>query len=100
MAAVLVLAIPLSITSRTVALQSLQSTTINDVATSWAEAADWRVADVSSTNDGYTVLVRGFGAEPDIAELQVRLDDEGLSDVKVTVELVPERRVELGPGGG
>jgi len=99
-AAVVVLFVPLSITSRTIAVQSLRSTTINDVATTWAEAADWRVADVSSTNDGYVVLVRGSGTEPDTALLQAKLDQEGLADVKVTVELVPEHRVELGPGGG
>jgi len=99
-AAVVVLFVPLSITSRTIAVQSLRSTTINDVATTWAEAADWRVADVSSTNDGYVVLVRGSGTEPDTADLQAKLDQEGLADVKVTVELVPEHRVELGPGGG
>ena len=99
-AAVLVLAIPLSITSRTIAVQSFRSNTINDVATTWAEAAGWRVADVSTTDDGYTVLVRGEGPEPDTAELRTALDAEGLSGVTVVVELVPERRVELTPTGG
>jgi uncharacterized membrane protein len=99
-AAVLVLAVPLSVTSRTIALQSLQSTTINDVATTWAESAGWRVADVTSTSDGYTVLVRGSGTEPDTADLRAALDQHGLSGVTVVVELVPERRVELAPVGG
>ncbi len=40
------------------------------------------------------------GPSPTPPSCRPRLDEEGLSDVKVIVELVPERRVELGPGGG
>ena len=98
-AAVIVLAVPLSITSRTVAVQSLQSNTINDVASAWVGGSGWRVADVAPTADGYRVLVAGTEPDPDTARLRAALNDAGLANVSVTVELVPERVVALPPDG-
>ncbi len=91
------LAVPLGITSRTAAVQTLDAARVSDVATEWAEAAGWRLDGVTSTSDGYDVSVAGADPEPDPAELRRRLDADGLAGVKVTVLLVPERVVELEP---
>jgi hypothetical protein len=70
---------------------------VTAVATRWAERAGWEIVTVATRPDG--VVVRAYGPlpGPDPDELRDLLDAEGLADVAVRLQLVPEERVELEP---
>jgi uncharacterized hydrophobic protein (TIGR00271 family) len=91
-------AIPLAITSVTVARHSLTHTRVSTIAAEWAEAAGWEVVTIES-REGF-VVVRAVGTPPGPApkELRSSLDRGDLDDVDLRVELVPEERVELPAG--
>jgi uncharacterized hydrophobic protein (TIGR00271 family) len=96
---VIAVAIPLAATSVRIATTESQSSDISHIVTDWATAADWSLASLTQDADGYTVRVIGQGTPPDTAVLQDDLDQAGLGNVRVTVELIPEHRVVLGPTG-
>lgn len=93
--AVVVLCVPLAATSSTIAQQSLDISSINDAASTWAEEEGWRVVEVTATDDGYDLVVAGAPPEPDLDQLEAELESAGVGDADITVELIPERRVEL-----
>ncbi|MFN8025773.1 MAG: DUF389 domain-containing protein [Acidimicrobiia bacterium] len=95
--AVALVAIPLAITSKAVTRRALREQTVSDVATKWAKPSGWRVLEVSSVPDGYQVRVAGPLPQPDTGTLRTRLDDAGLANDQVKVELVPEEVVVLDP---
>lgn len=95
----LAVAIPLSISSRSIAARSLAERSLGDVASDWADQADWRVVEIVTETDGYRVRLSGVLPAPDPDVLDQRLDDAGLGDQRVELELVPEQRVVVGAGG-
>ena len=90
-------AIPLSATSRVIARTTLQEQRVATVAERWAGAADWEVIRVTTAPDAIVIEASGAGAPPDGGELRAALDADGLDGVSVRVALVPETRLEL-PG--
>lgn len=94
----IVIAIPLAITSAHVASSTSRESTVSDVATRWATAAGWDVASVANQPDGILVRVTGPTPAPDTDTLDSELTNAGLDDVTVHVELIPSTAVELTPG--
>lgn len=94
---VVLVAIPLSATSRVIARTTLQEQRVATVAERWAGAADWEVIRVTTAPDAIVIEASGAGAPPDGGELRAALDADGLDGVSVRVALVPETRLEL-PG--
>jgi uncharacterized hydrophobic protein (TIGR00271 family) len=94
---VLVLAIPLTISSRTITTEARDRVGAEAAATTWAEAAGWRILTVDSDIGGIHVRASGALPAPRPSALRRALDAHGLRGVDATVELVPEERVEL-PG--
>jgi len=88
-------AVPLAVTSATVARNSLLHAEVSTIADGWAAAAGWEV--VSVENRGELVVVRAVGPlpAPDPQDLRRSLDEGDLADTDVTLELVPEERIEL-----
>ncbi len=96
-ASVVLVAVPLAVSSRAVARQSVEERDLGTAAQGWADEAGWRVLEVSKAVDGYRLRVAGAPPEPDTGALQRRMDDAGVGEVHVVVELVPESRVEINP---
>ena len=94
---VLVLAIPLTISSRRITTEARDRVGAEAAATGWATAAGWRVLTVDSDLGGIHVRASGAPPGPRPSALRRAFDEHGLKGVDVTVELVPETRIEL-PG--
>ncbi|MGE3232484.1 MAG: DUF389 domain-containing protein [Thermoleophilia bacterium] len=92
---VAVIAVPLAATSRTLTGETLQASDVQTVATAWADAAGWRIAQVTPTSGRVDVSAAGPLPAPPTSTLRARLDDAGLADVHVRVVLVPEYTVDL-----
>jgi uncharacterized membrane protein len=92
---VVVLTVPLAVTTRGVVQDTLDRDGVQPVATRWAQAAGWQVTKVSSDEDGTRVIVTGALPGPDPAALRRQLVAAGQKGQHVTVELVPSQRVEL-----
>jgi len=92
---VLIVAIPLAITSTTVANTSVEESQVQSVADKWAKAAGWSIVTVSPNATGMLVRATGPLPEPSTNELRKALDAKGLKDKTIEVELVPGRVVEL-----
>jgi uncharacterized hydrophobic protein (TIGR00271 family) len=93
---VVVVAVPLAGSTARIVDERLTNAAVTDVATTWADEADWEVVSVTSRQGA--VVVRALGpadTTPDPAELRSALDADGLSDVDVRLQLVPESRFEL-----
>ncbi len=97
-AALVVIAIPLTASSARIAAETLGQRAVEDVAGQWAEPAGWRLASVETDRVGIRVRAYGPLPAPDPQELRTALDAAGHDDVDVVVELVPQQRVELPAG--
>jgi uncharacterized hydrophobic protein (TIGR00271 family) len=91
-----VVAVPLTVSSRTIARANSTRSTIEDVAEGWGATERWLV-DVRQRGGEWVVIATGEDPEPDAALLRSGLDDAGLEEVEVIVEYVPSHRVRL-PG--
>lgn len=92
-----IVAIPLSVTSRTIGQRALAERSLGNVTSDWADDAGWRVVEIATETDGYRVRLSGVLPAPDVEALDDRLDDAGLGDQRIQLELVPEQRIVLGP---
>ena len=90
--------IPLTLTSVTVARTSAVEAQTRRAAEAWAEPKGWKVLDVSSTRGDLTVRLVGPPPLPDTSGLGDSLEAQGIDAAKVTVEFVPEVTVSLGTG--
>jgi hypothetical protein len=62
---------------------------VGAAALAWAEKVGWEVALVTTRSDHILVRATVPLPAPVVGELDKALDEEGLDDVKVVVELVP-----------
>ncbi|MBK9178598.1 MAG: DUF389 domain-containing protein [Acidimicrobiales bacterium] len=92
---VVAVSVPLAATSVRVASDTVRRGEVANVARDWAGPAGWRIATVDSTEGAMVVRARGPLPSPDPDALRTALDDAGLADVSVRLELVPEEQVEL-----
>jgi uncharacterized membrane protein len=92
---VVVIAIPLAISGRRYTTSTLTTDHVAEIAARWAADADWQV--VSSDYRDGKVVIRAAGPNPapDPARLRRLLDREDEKTTAVSLELVPERRIEL-----
>ena len=96
---VLLVALPLAVTSRHVTQRESREADVRKAATDWAEAAHWDLVEV--TTRGTRVLVRTAGAPPapDVDDLRSSLDEAGLAAVTVEVEQIPATSTVLEGSG-
>jgi len=92
----IVVAVPLAINSVVIGQSTLTQYQTTKVATDWATADGWEVVEVRP-EPGSVVVVRAAGPlpAPDPDELRRSLDDGGLSDTDVRLELIPEEEFDL-----
>jgi uncharacterized hydrophobic protein (TIGR00271 family) len=94
---VLAITVPLVASSRQIATDTLDTTRVNTVAVGWARHAGWRIDKTESGADAIIVRASGWLPAPSTARLRKDLDDAGLEDVHVQLQLVPEKTVDLAP---
>lgn len=94
-----VVGIPLTLSSASIARSALTESAAYDVAEPWARSVGWEVESVSTR--GSDVIVRLYGAlpVPDTDVLEDRLDAAGVDSSAVTVYLTPEYVVRFDGGG-
>jgi len=94
---VIVLMIPLGVSSAKITRDTLDRENVTPVAEKWAHAAQWQIVSVTSSEAGVDVKASGGLPEPSPQQLRKDLDAAGLGTVHVVLELVPSERIEL-PG--
>ena len=92
---VLIVAVPLAITSEQLTQSSLAQSDVQAVLEPWAKAAGWSIVNVSPSPDGVTVRATGPLPEPSTEGLRAELDRHGLKGTTVHIELVPGDIVNL-----
>lgn len=94
---VVIVAVPLVLSGRRYTSSTLATDHVAKLAADWAAPAQWDV--VSAEYRDGRVVVRAVGPKPapDPAQLRRRLDANGEKGTAVSLELVPEQRVELPP---
>lgn len=92
---VVVIAVPLAGSTTRIVDERLTIASVTDVATAWADGAGWEIVTVTTRPEGVVVRALGPLPAPDPDELGERLDAEGLSQVGVRLQLVPEDHVDL-----
>ena len=90
-----VISIPLGLTSARVTADRNTEATVDRVVGSWATAAGWDLVGITTTSEGVTVQVTGPLPEPEIGDLRAELDAAGLAGTEVELELIPVTRLTL-----
>jgi uncharacterized hydrophobic protein (TIGR00271 family) len=96
---VVAIAIPLAGSTAHIVNERLTTASVNDVVTPWADEARWDVVSVEPRQGVFVIRALGPTPAPDPDALRAALDEAGLDDVDVELQLVPEARFELEGSG-
>jgi uncharacterized membrane protein len=96
-ALMIIVAVPLTTTSLSIARTSSQQAAVSEVVDHWATAHGWSVVSVGTSAHGFVVRVIGPPPPPATDQLRAALTDAGV-DSPVQLELVPESQVTIEPG--
>ena len=96
-ASLVVVAIPLTLTSSRISSIASTESGVAAIASTWAKADHWEVVRVTTEPSDVLVRVAVSPPGPDTATLRSALDSGGYAATHVKVELVPSRTVDL-PG--
>ena len=91
----LLIGVPLTITSVNVTARSNLEGTVQAVGRDWATGVGWTVTGVTSQGDEVTLHVQGAPPVPDTADLESALAAAGVNPDRVTVDLSPATIVKL-----
>jgi uncharacterized hydrophobic protein (TIGR00271 family) len=96
--ALLVIAVPLTITSTHISRTQTTESTLTSLADTWADTNGWQILAVSSGPQTTTIRATGPLPEPATDSLRTAIIDAGLADTNVAIELVPSTQVQLTGG--
>lgn len=88
--------VPLTGSSIDSTARALRENTLRGVAGEWVADTEWEVLEVRADYGGSTIGVTGAEPEPDTAELETLLEEEGVDPSTVEVVFVPTDTVQLG----
>ena len=94
---VVLLSIPLGTATVQLSRDRLNTGAATDAAEAWAEPRGWYIEKVEVDNAGIVVRASGPLPSPDPTDLRDALNQKGLRDIDVKLELIPQETVEL-PG--
>jgi uncharacterized hydrophobic protein (TIGR00271 family) len=94
---VALIAVPLVGAGKRYTTSTLTTDRVANIAGRWAEPADWEIVSAEYRDGKVVVRAAGPSPAPDPARLRELLDAGGEKSTDVSLELVPERRVELAP---
>ena len=97
-AMLLLVGIPLTLTSVDVTARSNLEGSIQTVGKEWADTVGWAVTGVSTQGTEVTLHVEGAPPVPATADLEKALEEAGVDPARVTVDLSPVTTVKLSPG--
>lgn len=93
----LIIGVPLTLTSVEVTARSNVEGTVQTVGDDWAAGVGWTVTGVSTRGTEVTLRVQGPPPVPDTAGLEAALAAAGVNPERVTVDLTPATIVKLAP---
>jgi uncharacterized hydrophobic protein (TIGR00271 family) len=93
--ALVVVAVPLSITSRRIAQTEGTESTVSGLAENWATDVKWEIASVTTGRGGVVVRATGELPEPATGPLRAAIARAGLGGTRIRIELVPSHTVGL-----
>jgi len=96
-ASLVVITIPLTLTSLAVNRTTTAESTVTRVADSWAADQSWDIASVTTRPDGVLIRATGPLPEPDTDSLRAAFAAAGVDGTTVKIELVPNHTVEVTP---
>lgn len=91
----IIIGVPLSVTSATIAATSITEATVVPVVDEWASDAGWRIQSIDYSGGELTIQLEGPQPLPDTDALEAALVDGGVDPTVVTIVLVPVYEVEL-----
>ncbi|HEY5728296.1 MAG TPA: DUF389 domain-containing protein [Acidimicrobiia bacterium] len=94
-ASVALIAVPLGMTSASIAAATAVERTVQDAADDWIDGSEWDLLGVTHSSTETTVRVTGPEPSPDPADLRSLLDEAGLDELTVVLELIPSQHEEL-----
>jgi uncharacterized hydrophobic protein (TIGR00271 family) len=97
-AALVVIAVPLALTTAVANRVYEIENQIESVTANWADEAGWEVVSLTTQRDTTVVRVTGPLPEPDTKPLQRELESVDLGGTSVKVELIPSQIIEVGSG--
>jgi len=97
-AMLLLVGIPLTLTSVDVTARSNLEGSVQTVGKEWADTVGWAVTGVSTQGTEVTLHVEGAPPVPATADLEKALEEAGVDPARVTVDLSPVTTVKLSPG--
>jgi hypothetical protein len=89
------IAVPLAVIGNRITSAALDESAVADRAAAWASNAAWRIESVEEIHDGVLVVASGAPPAPSPERLRRKLDEAGLADVKIVLELIPSERTTL-----
>ncbi len=92
---VVLVGIPLALSSITVTARSIVETGVHGVVDEWATEIGWEVTAVEAAADEVNVRLEGPLPLPDTADLKDSLEQAGVETSQIRVELIPIYRVDL-----
>jgi uncharacterized hydrophobic protein (TIGR00271 family) len=94
-AGLVVISVPLTLTSARIADSTSTQSTVTDLAREWASNVGWDIGTVADRPDGILIRATGPLPEPETDSLRAALTEAGLSSTDVSVELIPSHTVDL-----
>ena len=96
-AMVVLVGIPLTISSVKIARDTYEQTHARDAARRWADGVGWELTGVDVSADKIIVRFEGPTPLPSTDDLRDLLRAEGIDPAEVTVQLLPRQTIDLGP---
>lgn len=96
LATLVVIGIPLTLSSIRVTEQVLLESSIREAAEPWAAANGWQISELQVAGATATLTLSGAPPVPDTAALVAALEGQGVDPSQVTLEFIPTYEVHLG----
>ncbi len=94
-AMVVIVGVPLTLTTVSVATETAEESTIHDVGQAWARTVGWELVGIEEQDDRTVVRFEGPLPVPDTDPLRAALIRRGIDPSSVRVELLPRATIDL-----
>lgn len=88
-----IISIPLALTSADIAKENEDQRKVHDIAHEWLAGSTYELDDIKIENDDLTVTIAGTGEEPSLEALKDSLTDHGVSMDQLGVIILEEKKI-------
>lgn len=100
-AMVVIVGVPLTISSVRNGRNNTREVTVGDAAEEWAQTVDWELTNVTTRDGRVIATFQGTLPVPDVGGLRAALNADGIDPAVVKAEFIPRQVVDLSePSGG